>query len=140
MPPTQSSLKKQNGDYQPNTLHKWIFWFSPHVTYPDGIAQSVMRYISRLGTFKTTKGKLKVMILGIQFSKLNNQIMVDRLLQNRFFQNRCEKVTFIFWKIYLFLIIKFVCYNLAFLLYLIWEERNFYGLKNTSGQNLTEKF
>ena len=38
MPPTQSSLKKQNGEYEPNTLHKWFFWFSPHVTYPDGIA------------------------------------------------------------------------------------------------------
>jgi hypothetical protein len=39
LPPTQSSLKKQNGEYQPNTLHKWFFWFSPHVTCPDGIAQ-----------------------------------------------------------------------------------------------------
>jgi hypothetical protein len=39
LPTTQSSLKKQNGEYKPNTLHKWNFWFSSQVTYPDGIAQ-----------------------------------------------------------------------------------------------------
>jgi hypothetical protein len=36
--PTQSSLKKQNGEYQPNTLYKQIFWLSSQVIYPDGIA------------------------------------------------------------------------------------------------------
>ncbi len=36
---TQSSVKKQNGKYLPNTLHKWFFWFIPQVIYPDGIAQ-----------------------------------------------------------------------------------------------------
>jgi hypothetical protein len=30
---------QQNGEYQPNTLHKWIFWFSPQVTYLDRNAQ-----------------------------------------------------------------------------------------------------
>ncbi len=31
--------KKQNGEYQPNTLHKQFFWFIPQVTCPDGIPQ-----------------------------------------------------------------------------------------------------
>jgi hypothetical protein len=39
LPHTQSAGKKQNGEYQPNTLHKRFFWFSPQVTHPDGFAQ-----------------------------------------------------------------------------------------------------
>jgi hypothetical protein len=39
LPHTQSSVKKPNGEYLPNTLHKWVFWLIPHVTYPDGMAQ-----------------------------------------------------------------------------------------------------
>jgi hypothetical protein len=31
--------KKQNGEYRPSTLHKWIFCFIPQVTYPDGSSQ-----------------------------------------------------------------------------------------------------
>jgi hypothetical protein len=27
-------VKTQNGEYQPNTLQKSTFWFSPQVTYP----------------------------------------------------------------------------------------------------------
>jgi hypothetical protein len=37
LPMTQSSLKNQKGEYQPNTFDFLVQ--SPPVTYPDGIAQ-----------------------------------------------------------------------------------------------------
>jgi hypothetical protein len=54
---TQSSLKKQNGKYQLNTLQKSTFWFSPQFTYPYGIAQckKLAMDISRLGTLNSYK-------------------------------------------------------------------------------------
>ncbi len=54
MPPTQSSLKKQNGKYQPNTLHKWFFGsvlMSPIQMGSLSVNNSVTNF-SRLGTFK----------------------------------------------------------------------------------------
>jgi hypothetical protein len=51
---TQSSLKKQNGEYLSNTLHKWIFASVPKSPTQMGslsVYNSVTN-ISRLGTFK----------------------------------------------------------------------------------------
>jgi hypothetical protein len=47
--------KKTNGEYQPKDVKKSIFWFSPQVIYPDGIAKckKLVLNISRLGIFKS---------------------------------------------------------------------------------------
>jgi hypothetical protein len=72
------------------SVHHWIFWFSPQVTYQDGIAQCNWNTnISRLGTFKPLSGPLPCWP-SLRYTIYSRLILQNTLLFTRNDPNKCS--------------------------------------------------